>query len=372
MGARDREPHTGARGPSDDALRDVPVQRGPGRTPTGGPTEPHGDLVDGAQRPDTQGVPQDEIARGSTRSLDHLGGESDTPRPSERPIGEIRTTPGERPPTEDLPRTMEKPGSGTPREPGNDFPYTREKQPVPGQEQRDPPRPERQRPTGQITDESGEYGPLQTWYKSEPTPWLEQSDPQKPKREPPTGQITDERGKYGPVRTGKGAVPKRALKSKVTGMAPAAYIVGAAVALGLGLGVLNRPAVPPAATAGSAAQSAAAAATAPAPGDIWMGPLKVTRDPNSTTSRFSIEMFEVPPGDFKWTLDAPCGVIGSTQLGALVGWSYDANTKTCPPGPQGPFPGKVIFTFTSAKDGKVYTWTAGSETGSYGEKVTIR
>lgn len=241
----------------------------------------------------------------------------------------------------------ETPAAAAPpeREPTRDFPYTREKQPVPGQQQRPQQKPERERPTGQITDESGEYGPERTWYDGDG-----ETDWNKVNRAPRTPAAKSRR-------------------PRATGLAPAAAMVAGAIVIGGALGLMNRPAAVGSAVTAASGAAASAAAGGSAAGEVYeMGPVKVLRDTNSTVSRYTLDVFLVPPGDYKWSLDAPCGGIGATQLSALVGWSYDNNTKTCPPGPQGPFPGTVKLTYT-APDGKVYTWSAGSDTGSYGEKV---
>ena len=118
---------------------------------------------------------------------------------------------------------------------------------------------------------------------------------------------------------------------------------------------------------------ATAAATAPAggAGAGQYGPLKVTRGQGSSISLYQLAATgPLPPSAVKWSLDAPCGAIAPLTASAQVSWSNSDNTKTCPP-PGGPYPGTVKVTFT-ASDGKTYTWTAGSESGTYGETVTVR
>lgn len=113
-----------------DAVKDLPVRSDPMHDP---------EIKEIYRRHDEVMAKFEEQTRRGQRPADPEG-------PSDGPIADIKTTPGERPPTADLPRTQEKPGTGA---------KVREHEPPP---------PRRERPTGQITDESGEYGPERTWY----------------------------------------------------------------------------------------------------------------------------------------------------------------------------------------------------------------
>lgn len=96
-----------------------------------------------------------------------------------------------------------------------------------------------------------------------------EAEPPTPAHEGPTGQITDERGEYGPEQTGKpgtrewntvnrfGGSAKRALP------APVYYAIGLVAAIGIGLLTLRPGAAQPAGTT-AAPTAASQAATAPA------------------------------------------------------------------------------------------------------------
>jgi hypothetical protein len=103
-----------------------------------------------------------------------------------------------------------------------------------------------------------------------------------------------------------------------------------------------------------------------------IGPINVVRDAMSTTSRYTLPTTTGIPPDatITWELDAPCGEIAFVDFSALVGWSYDNNTKTCPPGPEGPFPGTVTVTITTPRSS--ISLSAGSETGTYGEETDFQ
>ena len=158
------------------------------------------------------------------------------------------------------------------------------------------------------------------------------------------------------------------------GGVPRALIgVGVGVVLLVLAGVAMLRSGPSQTDAGAIPQTTSAAATA-APvsfGGGTYGPLRVTRGQGSSISLYQLAATGPLPGSsVKWTIDAPCGELAPLTASAQVSWSFDNNTKTCPPA-GGPYPGTVKVTFT-ASDGKTYTWSAGSETGSYGETVTVR
>ena len=172
-----------------------------------------------------------------------------------------------------------------------------------------------------------------------------------------------------------------------TGSAPATSgagglprgLIGVPIAVVLVIAALvsrmaQSPQTDAAATAAGALPQTTSAAATVAPvsfGGGTYGPLKVTRGQGSSISLYQLPATGPLPGSsVKWTIDAPCGELAPLTASAQVSWSFDNNTKTCPPA-GGPYPGTVKVTFT-ASDGKTYTWSAGSETGSYGETVTVR
>lgn len=157
------------------------------------------------------------------------------------------------------------------------------------------------------------------------------------------------------------------------------WILGALLVLGIGIGValggggggstptptsaVSHQPGPPAPGPGPAPISPTMH-TSVSPYDV--GPLVVERDANSTISTYRLQ-FRLVPGDAKvtWRFDGTCGVFAETPFTATVAWSYDNNTKTCAPGPQGPFAGTVTATYSDAA-GRSHTWSAGSESGTFG------
>ena len=166
-------------------------------------------------------------AGGQITGEDGAYGEWKTPPPkaAAAPKGETRKAPAPTPaPASGRPRTQEKPGTGT-------------KAPRP-----EDPRGARSGPTGQITDETGEYGPEQTWQPGD-------RDWNKVNR--------------------AGGTPKKVVLG-------AAVLAAAMIAIGA---LALRPITPPAATTASAAAPAAsttpaatAAATAPGGAPAAAGP----------------------------------------------------------------------------------------------------
>lgn len=101
-----------------------------------------------------------------------------------------------------------------------------------------------------------------------------------------------------------------------------------------------------------------------------VGPLAVTRDPNGTITNYALQ-FVMLPGDAvtTWNFDGPCGSISYTSYMARVDWSKDENGAACALGPAGPFKGTVTVAYSDGA-GRTHTWSAGSESGTFGDNFS--